>query len=195
MNSDQNKAPLQKKCYYTWGIAAIIIIIAVFLLVLFLNGKNETTSDNVEVGKTSSALVCTSNSENGSLFHTNGFSTVKQEIRGTFSNEILQNLTYAYSAEYPNHETAKSAITTVHIDYDTYVGERNINNSDFIPNYSTDKNTIKASFYADAQDITPTATKIFSIALSEGQSDINLSLTALQDNYIKQGFDCKIINN
>ena len=195
MESNQNKAPLQKKRYYIWSIVAIIIIIAVFLLVLFLSGKEEITSDNTEVEDTSSALVCASNSENGGLFHTNNFSTVKQEIRGTFSDETLQNLTYAYSAEYSDHETAKSAITTIHIDYDTYVGERNIDNSDFTPNYNTDKNAIKASFYTDAQDITPTVAKIFSIALSEGQSNIDLSLDALQNNYIKQGFDCKIINN
>ena len=164
------------------GILLAIILIAVFLFYGF-KGETKIAEKTIENEK-SESITCTINGLEYPFFVYNNATNKAIRVTVTFDGKKLASIYLIHELMYDNEDAAAISETQNHTNmnksFSTIYGADAFN-----ANYYSDKNTMRMSLYAKANELTEDAKKYF---LATGADN---SKNSLIKNYQAQGFSCE----
>ena len=171
------------------GIVVLAVLIAaVAIFSSFL--KSEETYISAETsGIRVGALNCKTSQPSDSFFVSNTALNNDHELKVTYSGERIGRINYIYNGEYDSNDTADTAGSLLHADYNIYMGE---NAESLYPTFSVVENKLKISLYTEYQKLNAKNAKLFFMNADEYHESSNYSIHDLKKIYESKGFSCEI---
>lgn len=173
-------------------VVGIILLVLLGLVIFFITyskkeakvvGQNETVKYY--------ALICRRNFQtNDDILTTTGASSVLEELKVTYRNDVIDDLFFSYEGMYEDEAMVKKAETEIHSKYHLYIGPLGIGTSEYANTYNFSGNKLIMNLMASAQKIHPSSLKLFFL---DSNKDINnMQAEDFQREYLAQGFSCDI---
>ena len=174
------------------------LITGVIALVIFaLTYKRETHIYDMVVEDDTSALVCTSNSNDSEtmFFSDNDATNVEHKIKLAYNNNRISKMSYEFTGEYLSSEVAEEAKGAFNTKYNIYIGDHNMNLNILSPIFQHVDNKAKVELYLDDyRKMNSAIGKLFYIGSASLDSMSKNSKEETKKYYEKKGFSC-IIND
>lgn len=174
----------------------IVFLVCIIALVIYaLTYKREThiyeTSDN----SNTSALVCTSNSNDSEVmfFNSDNVSNAEHKVKLVYINDTINKISYEFTGEYDSEWVAKEAKGSFNTKYNIYMGNHNLELNTLSPVFQYVGNKAKVELYLDDyKNMNPTIGELFFISSTSLDSIAKESKEETKNYYEKKGFSCII---
>lgn len=178
-----------KNSYLFWLILVIAIIVGI--VVFFLSYSNSSSTTTSVANAESSFVSCSRDHQDPeNVISTSNPTSVSEEVRATFLDDQLTNVTRTYSGTYASHDAAVSAEAEIHAAYNIYVGS---NNGVFAePSYNIVDNTMKMVLFADSANYKNSMTRDLFLFDPKMNSNNLVSSKSLMTDLEVEGFTCNL---
>lgn len=174
----------------TWiVILAVVIAVVAFFMVNFRSTETymSTSSDGATVG----SLSCTAvNPENP--FFASSAQNSNHELKITTRGQAKDKISYVYNGEYASNAAAETAGSSLHADYNIYMGENGIYQESLYPTFSVVENRLKVSLYTEFDKINSVTARLFFINADEFHELNDYSVEDMKVLYESKGFLCEM---
>ena len=174
----------------TWIVAiAVSIALSVVAFMLFSSKETHILANTTET--TIRSLVCSS-ADPKNPFFVSGTETNNHELKVTYRGETADKISYNYDGSYASNSVADTAGSSLHADYNIYMGENGSYQDNLYPTFSVVDNKLKVSLYTEYGKINSVTAKLFFINAEEFHDLDNYSIEDLGNLYAEKGFSCEI---
>ena len=175
------------------AVLCVVAILAAALSILFNKTETKTTieKDDVAVG----ALYCTASNPEKPFFAPESATEEKHEIKVTFKGNRADKFAYNYQGVHNSEEEADHTRTTMHADYNTYMGQNGVDQGSLTPVFTYDgSKSIINLFAASGGSLNVVTSKFFFLSDDEYRELNNYSEEDLNKIYTDKGFSCTFSN-
>ena len=174
-------------------IIIMIPVVIVLLLWLWLRPK-ETHISGGEQTSNIASLKCSIGSSEDAFFQSASASNIKHEIRNTFKDNQIANISYIFNATYPSKSAAETANAVLHGQYNKYMGSNNISGQSLHPDFATIDTEVQISLYVDKSKLNNLTLPFFFLDADDYQRLGTRSIEDTRKLYENKGFKCKTNN-
>ena len=175
----------------TW-IVAIAVSIALSVVAFMLFGSKETHISTSTAETIIKSLVCNAANPKNPFFISETAENYNHEIKVTYRGETADKISYVYDGVYVSNSVADTAGSSLHADYNIYMGENGAYQESLYPTFSVVDNKLKVSLYTEYGKINSVIAKLFFINAEEFHNLDNYSIEDLGNLYAEKGFSCEI---
>ena len=168
---------------------SFLVIIAGFLLFVFLN-RSETTSSDGGSGSSVGALDCKATSPVGPFFVSENALTSEHEVKVTFLRDVVDKLSYNYYGTFASEGVAENVRTNLHANYNIYMGKYNLNQESLSPTFTYNGNNAKVNLFVNREKLNNITARLFFLNPDEAANISNYSSDQLKSLYTGKGFSC-----
>lgn len=190
VNSRHKKAHRQKTTEIIAGCLLITIAI-ILIIIFFLRGNTTIVNNKMETTK-STALACSSTIVKYPFFTHDNANSRELNIKLLFSNEDLRSVALDYSLFYNNETMATASEAHNHAAMNISYGTNGLGPDALNVKYTILDDRLRTNLFANASDIDIVSARYFLIN-TETAGGLPKTLTDYQQNYTRQGLDCKVI--
>lgn len=190
MSEDKDK---KNNGWVKWVITLIIIAAIVILLWFLLRGKEDyITNDVNEVNISSLECAAAGDAVEGAFFTSVSAETTRHELKSTFREDKIDNMSYSFYATYESEAQTETAEANLHGQYNKYMGEKSMSQQSLNPNFSNLGDELKISLYTERSKMNNLMANFFFIDMDEFQKLGSYTLKDLEKIYENKGFSCTI---
>ena len=172
---------------------AIVILVLLSLVILFIIfWKREEHTSNDERIISVKLLECSGSGIEDAFFVSDTVQRYTHEIRATFKEEKLDDISYIYNGTYNSPEAVESSASRLHADYNIYMGKNNENPESLNPMFSNLKSKLKITLYSNKTGINPVTATLFFLDPDNLDSIRNYNINNLGGMYKEKGFVCEV---
>lgn len=173
-----------------WIIPALGTIIIVLITSMFLLGGSTTTTKNEQPTEKSDSISCEVSNLSYPIFTYNDSTRQETRINAIYNNDRMQSISLIHTMYYDNARSITTSEAKNHAAMGLSYSSDGLRADAYNTLYTKLSDSMRMTLYASGQDINSVAAKYFMIS----SDPTTTTLEELQNNYIKQGFDCKIVN-
>lgn len=190
----EEKKSNKKSVYGIIGVFCIVLAI-VLAIVFILSDHHETRTTVNKDEEDMTSMDCNTNelSENVEPFFDYGDPvTTAHEIKTVFRNDKLDVVTYKYNGTYDSEKLAEEEMSSMHAQYNKYLGEHGIDQSVANPNFSRNNETVNIALYLEKDKLDHYTAEIFFISDDEFATAKDFSKKTMKELYESKGFSCTV---
>lgn len=176
----------------TIWIVAIAVSIALSVAAFMLFGSKETHISTSKTETTIKSLMCNSADPKNPFFVSETAETNNHVVKVTYRGEIADKISYNYDGSYTSSSVADTVGSSLHADYNIYMGKNGAYQESLYPTFSVVDNKLKVSLYTEYNKVNSVTAKLFFINAEEFHDLDNYSIEDLKNLYVEKGFSCEI---
>lgn len=171
-------------------IVTLAILIVASIAVFFISSNKTTITKDNTVDNSFLTLSCETTKPSAKMiFDTSNSKNELHKIKAIFTkNKTLDSIFYEYNGEYSDEGAASAASSSLHSDYNIFMGEHNQNQNLFTSTFSHIDNRAKFSLYANGKDLNPENLAIFLL----NSSAKSLTIDSIKAAYETENFTCVV---
>ncbi len=173
---------------FSLALIAIGAGIGAYLLMRGSETRESAEASNYSV----SALSCESSSQEDAFFKKNGAILETHTIRITFSGGAASSISYSYNGIFTDENAAESAKSSLHADYNIYMGKSGLSPESLTPSFSDKENEAKVSLFSDVKKLNAGTAKFFFLDMEKYRIVNSSSEEELSKIYENDGFICSV---
>lgn len=172
---------------------AIMALVLVIILLYLITQKRETRTSEANNESEISALTCRTNSNEFAFFVAKTANEVEHELRLVYSDGKLDKMSYVFRGEHVSNESARQEVTNLHAQYDTYIGQYDMDPNSLTPNFKPSENKSSIMLYLDNyKKMNSVYGKFFFINSGDIDKLGKYSKEETKNYYENKGFSCII---
>lgn len=180
----------KKKSKTNWAVSigiTLILLAIVLIIWFFLQGETKTTGE-YPGAITSSSVTCESSEATYPFFTLDESTSKNTSVTVLFSDDSMKSISLIETLYYPDLESSTKSEAHNHAAMNTSFGAAGLGVDAFAANYSTMKDKMVMTLYAEAAEFNEVAAKYF---LANGLNKKS-TIDDFAEKYAEQGFDCVI---
>jgi len=170
----------------------MLIILAAGTVIWLLTNRTETHITETIKDEEKNSLACKTSHPDDPFFVAERAQNYTHEVKLLFGDEQIREASYKYESTFSSHELAENALANMHVQYNKYLSESDVNPESYNPVFSTDKTKFRISIYAEMNKFNSAVARLFFINQDEFSKIGSMSIEQLKELYEGKGFSCTI---
>lgn len=172
-------------------IVFFILICILVLAVVILNGGSESrTSINVNTNSIG-ILDCKSENPTGRFFSYESEKKSMHEVKIAFDDDGINKLSYTYTGNFSSNEEVVEALSSMHADYNKYMGTKDTYQEDLTPTFSPINLEAIINLYINEKTFNYDTARFVFLTDEEYAGIKTMSTKSIEKLYSGKGFSCK----